>query len=133
LHDALPILEELRKGDVITVRSGRRNVLAVVVDPGVDQMRESRPLVVTEERWAGRLTAADFPAAVEPLGRISLPKFVNTRSPKARRSVAGALRESDITTPTKRGRRRGSEAADDAELQDLRRRLKNHPCHSCAE
>ncbi|GAB2753755.1 DEAD/DEAH box helicase [Salinifilum aidingensis] len=126
-------LEKLRKGDVIAVRSGRRSGLAVVLDPGVDRMHEPRPLVVTEDRWAGRLNVADFPAPVEALGRITVPKFVDTRSPKAKRSVAGALRESGIVAPTKRNRRRRAEAADDEELQDLRRRMREHPCHSCPE
>ena len=53
-------LEKLRKGDVILVPSGRRSGLAVVVDPGLDPLREPRPVVVTEDRWSGPLSAADF-------------------------------------------------------------------------
>ncbi len=42
----------------------------------------------TEDRWAGRLSAADFPDAVEVLGRIKLPKRVEHRSPQVRRDLA---------------------------------------------
>ncbi|MGH3713819.1 MAG: DEAD/DEAH box helicase, partial [Micromonosporaceae bacterium] len=64
---AVSSLEQLRSGDVIRVPSGKRAGLAVVIDPGVDGFGEPRPLVLTEDRWAGRLPAADFVAPVEAL------------------------------------------------------------------
>ncbi|HEY8373124.1 MAG TPA: DEAD/DEAH box helicase [Pseudonocardiaceae bacterium] len=128
--EAAASLERLRRGDVIAVPSGRRSGLAVVIDPGIEPMSEPRPLVVTEDRWAGRLSVADFPAPVEPLGRVRLPKNVDIRSPRARRDLASTLRNTGITPPN--GRRRGGGApADDPELMTLRRALRNHPCHGC--
>ncbi|MEU4671416.1 DEAD/DEAH box helicase [Amycolatopsis sp. NPDC023774] len=124
-------LEKLRKGDVIAVPAGRRAGLAVVVDPGLDPIREPRPVVVTEDRWSGPLSVADFPAPVEPLGRIRLPKHLELRSPKTRRDIASALRDSGIALPG-RQRRRTSQG-DDAELNALRRALRAHPCHGLAE
>jgi ATP-dependent RNA helicase HelY len=121
--EAAASLERLRKGDVIAVPAGRRSGLAVVVDPGVD------PLVVTEDRWAGRLSVADFPAPVESLGRMRLPKQVNVRSPQSRRDLASSLRNTGIDVPARERRRSG--AADDAELAALRRALRAHPCHGC--
>jgi ATP-dependent RNA helicase HelY len=121
--EAAASLERLRKGDVIAVPAGRRSGLAVVVDPGVD------PLVVTEDRWAGRLSVADFPSPVESLGRMRLPKQVNVRSPQSRRDLASSLRNTGIDVPA-RDRRR-SNATDDAELNALRRALRQHPCHGC--
>ena len=50
-------LERLRVGDVIRVPSGRRAGLAVVLDPGAGGFGEPRPLVLTEDRWAGRISA----------------------------------------------------------------------------
>ena len=50
-------LERLRVGDVIRVPSGRRAGLAVVLDPGAGGFGEPRPLVLTEDRWAGRVAA----------------------------------------------------------------------------
>ena len=128
--EAAKSLEKLRKGDVISVPSGRRSGLAVVVDPGVEPMGEPRPLVVTEDRWAGRLSVADFTSPVESLGKVKLPKYVDVRSPKARRDVASSLRNTGITAPSGRTRRR-SDAGDDEELADLRRAMRAHPCHGC--
>ena len=127
--EAAASLERLRKGDVIAVPTGRRSGLAVVIDPGLEPLGEARPLVVTEDRWSGRLSAADFPAPVEVLGRLRLPRQVDTRSPKSRRDLASTLRDTGIVAPSLRRRR--STADDDAELATLRRALRSHPCHGC--
>ncbi|MFC4003382.1 DEAD/DEAH box helicase [Prauserella oleivorans] len=124
-------LEKLRRGDVISVPAGRRAGLAVVVDPGLDPLREPRPVVVTEDRWSGALSAADFPSPVEPLGRVRLPRHVELRSPKTRRDIASSLRNSGITRPPRERRRSG--ANDDHELAELRRALRAHPCHGLAD
>lgn len=122
-------LERLRKGDVIAVPSGRRSGLAVVVDPGLEPLGEARPLVVTEDRWSGRLTSADFPSPVVVLGHIRLPKQVDVRSPKSRRDLAATIRNTGIAVPS-RGRKQTT-ADDDPELATLRRALRVHPCHGC--
>jgi ATP-dependent RNA helicase HelY len=124
-------LERLRKGDVIAVPSGRRSGIAVVIDPGLDPLGEPRPFVLTEDRWAGTLSAADFPGPVEPLGRMRLPKNVDWRSPRVRRDLASGLRDTGITAPHRGGRRGRGDAHDDAELAALRRALRAHPCHGC--
>ncbi|HEV2783530.1 MAG TPA: DEAD/DEAH box helicase [Actinophytocola sp.] len=129
--EAARSLERLRKGDVIAIPAGRRSGLAIVVDPGLDPIGEPRPLVVTEDRWSGRLSVADFPAPVEALGRVRLPKQVDLRSPRSRRDLASTLRNTGIEAPIRSRRRAGS--ADDAELATLRRALRAHPCHGCAD
>ncbi|TCP50900.1 ATP-dependent RNA helicase HelY [Tamaricihabitans halophyticus] len=133
--EAAESLRNLRKGDVIAVPSGRRAGLAVVIDPGLDATDDPRPLVVTEDRWSGRLTVADFPAPVTSLGKVKLPKQVDTRSPKSRRDLASSLRNTGITAPGRGGGRRGraSDPHDDPELATLRRALRAHPCHGCAD
>jgi ATP-dependent RNA helicase HelY len=131
--EAARSLEALRKGDVIAVPSGRRAGLAIVVDPGLDPSGDARPLVVTEDRWAGRLSVADFPAPVEALGRVKLPKQVDLRSPKSRRDLAATLRNTGIEAPRNRRRAGGGGTGDDAEIAALRRALRNHPCHGCAD
>ncbi|MDQ3404583.1 MAG: RNA helicase, partial [Actinomycetota bacterium] len=121
----------LHKGDVIAVPAGRRSGLAVVIDPGLDSMGEPRPLVVTEDRWAGRLSVTDFPSPVAALGRVRLPKQVDVRSPKSRRDLAATVRAAGIETPARARRRSGTD--DDAELSALRRALRAHPCHGCQD
>jgi ATP-dependent RNA helicase HelY len=125
-------LERLQPGDVIRVPSGRRSGMAVVVDPGVHPARETRPLVVTEDRWAGRLSPIDFPTPVEPLARVKVPKHFDHRSPQARRDLASSLRNArPEDAPVRRKGR--SAAADDAEIARLRREIRQHPCHGCAD
>jgi ATP-dependent RNA helicase HelY len=129
--DTIASLEKLRKGDVIAVPSGRRAGIAVVVDPGLDPVRDPRPVVVTEDRWSGALSVADFTGPVEPLGKLRLPKHVATRSPKVRRDIASALREKGITPPGRR--RKKIDVNSDPELAGLRRALRAHPVHGMAD
>ena len=126
-------MRALRPGDVIAVPAGRRAGLAVVLDPGVENEGDPRPLVVSEDRWAGRLSTADFPGPVEPLGRMRLPKRVDHRTPKARRDLASSLRNTGIQAPAAPRRRGRGGVADDPELETLRRALRAHPCHGCAD
>ncbi|MCW2672114.1 MAG: helicase [Frankiales bacterium] len=124
-------LQTLKVGDVIAVPQGRRSGLAVVLDPGVGQDGQAHPLVVTEDRWAGRLSEADFPVAVEPLGRVRVPKSFNHRSPQSRRDLASSIRA--LGLHPERPRRSRSAAADDPELASLRQQLRQHPVHGCDE
>ncbi|MDQ4116481.1 MAG: DEAD/DEAH box helicase, partial [Actinomycetota bacterium] len=109
-------LRALTPGDVIAVPGGRRAGLAVVLDPGLGA-HEPRPLVLNEDRWAGRLSVSDFRAAVTPLGRMKLPKRVDHRSPQVRRDLASSLRNTGIRAPQDESRRRsGAGAGADPEL-----------------
>ena len=125
-------LEQLKTGDVVRVPGGRRSGLAVVLDPGVGLRGESHPLVVTEDRWSGRLSVADFPGPVLVVGRLKLPRHVNARSPQTRRDLASSLRNLDVPPEDRKGRKRAA-AADDGRLADLRAQLRAHPVHGCDE
>ena len=124
-------LATLQRGDVIAVPTGRRSGLAVVLDPGLEPDGDARPLVLTEDRWAGRLSLPDFSSPVQVLGRMRLPKRVEHRVPRVRRDLASSLRNTGIVAPSRSRRRAG--AADDGELAALRRALRAHPCHGCAD
>ncbi|WP_375476071.1 DEAD/DEAH box helicase [uncultured Jatrophihabitans sp.] len=125
-------LESLRRGDVIRVPRGRRSGLAVVLDPGVQPHDDPRPLVVSETRWSGRLSLVDFPHPVDVLGSVRLTKHVNHRSPQERRDILTSLRTLDL--PDQRPPRRTSAGTDeDEQLLRLRRELRAHPVHQCAD
>ena len=124
-------LESLRPGDVIRVPGGRRAGLAVVLDPGVDSRDDPRPLVVTEARWSGRLSLNDFPTSVEPLATIRVPRRFNHRSPQERRDLASTLRTLDV--PPAPERTRQPPAAQDEQIEALRRAIRAHPCHDCPD
>jgi len=125
-------LEKLAPGDVIRVQTGRRAGLAIVLDPGVSPIADPRPLVLTEDRWAGPVTLLDFPRTVEVLGRVRIPRHFNHRNPAARRDLASTLRTLHLPSEP-RGRRARGLAADDPELDELRARLRAHPCHGCTD
>ena len=125
---AVESLHGLERGDVVSVPSGKRSGLAVVLEPDDDRL-DPRPLVLTEDAWAGRLSAADFPSPADTLGRMRLPRFVDHRTARTRRDLSAALRSTGISTPSDR-RRQKSTAADDRELATLRRSIRSHPVHS---
>ena len=110
--------------------TGRRAGLAVILDPGVATDGSARPLVVTAGSWAGRLTSADFRGPVPSLGRLKLGKFTDHRSPKVRRDLASALASSGIRAAGRGSRR---EPVEEFDLTVLRRAVRAHPVHGCAD
>ncbi|WP_461011737.1 DEAD/DEAH box helicase [Streptomyces capparidis] len=135
-------LEKLRVGDVIHVPAGRYAGLAVVLDPGVPPGRSHahrpdhegpRPLVLTAERQVKRLAMIDFPAPVEPVDKMRIPRSFNPRSPQSRRDLASALRTKAGHHEPRRTRKARSAAADDTEIARLRAAIRAHPCHGCDE
>ncbi|HET7667943.1 MAG TPA: DEAD/DEAH box helicase, partial [Mycobacterium sp.] len=99
-------LAALRRGDIITITHGRRGGLAVVLEADRDS-DDPRPLVLTEHRWAGRISSADYSGASAKVGTMTLPKRVEHRQPRVRRDLASALRSATqgLSVPT--GRRSG--------------------------
>ena len=65
---------------------------------------DPRPLVLTEDRWAGRLSTADFPAPVERAGPDAAAASASTTAPRAvRRDLASSLRNTGIVGPATPG------------------------------
>ena len=128
-------LAALRRGDIITITHGRRGGLAVVLESARDSS-DPRPLVLTEHRWAGRISSADYSGASEPVGSMSLPKRVEHRQPRVRRDLASALRSAaaGLAVPADRRRSGGGDGAygafHDPELSSLRAELRRHPAHA---
>ena len=132
-------LTALRRGDIISLAHGRHGGVAVVLESARDST-DPRPLVLTEHRWAGRISSADYSGATEPLGSMPLPKQVEHRQPRVRRDLASALRSAvdGIDVPDPGRGRRGTAPADaadgfhDPELASLRAELRRHPAHNSA-
>lgn len=132
-HAADEALAGLRRGDIITISQGRRGGLAVVLEPARDS-DDPRPLVLTEHRWAGRISSSDYSGASAPLGSMSLPKFVEHRQPRVRRDLASALRSAAAGLRVPSGKRSPDGDRDvDPELPGLRDQLRRHPVHSAAD
>jgi ATP-dependent RNA helicase HelY len=88
--------------------------------------------VLTEGRWAGRIPASDFNAAVEPLTRVRVPKHFNHRSPQERRDLSATVRQAAAGSGPPR-RRAGRGGGQDEEVVALRHQLRAHPCHACPD
>jgi ATP-dependent RNA helicase HelY len=128
-------LSALRRGDIITITHGRRGGLAVVLESARDSS-DPRPLVLTENRWAGRISSADYSGASAPVGSMTLPKRVEHRQPRVRRDLASALRSAAEGMPVPARRRGGKELTGefhDPELASLRAELRRHPAHKADE
>ncbi len=128
-------LAALRRGDIINLSHGRRGGLAVVLQADRDA-DEPRPLVLTEHRWAGRISSADYSGAIPPIGTMSLPKRVEHRQPRVRRDLASALRSAaaDLDVPSSRKRRGEADYAPvDPELAALRQLMRDHPVHDAPD
>ncbi|OBG24646.1 RNA helicase [Mycobacterium sp. 852002-51057_SCH5723018] len=127
-------LAGLRRGDIITIDHGRRGGLAVVLESARDS-DDPRPLVLTEHRWAGRISSADYSGAAAPVGSMSLPKRVEHRQPRVRRDLASALRSAaaGLTVPSGRRGRGDTDGFHDPELASLRAELRRHPAHNSPE
>jgi ATP-dependent RNA helicase HelY len=132
---AVQSLERLKPGDVVRVPSGKFAGLAVVLDPGMPGGDGPRPTVLTEARQVRRLSLVDFPEAVEPLARMRIPRSFNPKVPASRRDLAAAMRAKAPSgyDTRRRSRRPRAAAADDEQLHELRRQLRAHPCHGCAD
>ncbi len=134
-EEVVASLQALRHGDVILVPSGKFAGYAVVIDPGTGG-DEPRPQVVTADRQSRRLAVPDFAVPVTALSRLRVPKNFNARNPQARRDLVSALRERThgFAAPRERVTARGDGVSGvSAEVDGLRRQLKDHPCHGCPE
>ncbi len=129
-------LAALRRGDIVTITHGRRIGLAVVLESDRDSA-DPRPLVLTEHRWAGRISSADGTSA--PVGTMTLPKRVEHRQPRVRRDLASALRSAAAGLAVPNGRRASAGHAEDLavspdpELASLRDQMRRHPVHRAAD
>jgi ATP-dependent RNA helicase HelY len=126
-------LAALKPGDVIVVPGGRRAGLAVVIDPGLHERDEPRPTVLLLDRQVKRLSVLDFPAAVEPLESIRIPKLFNPRSANSRRDLAVRLKDAVGGVRVDRPRKAKTGTGEDARVLELRRLIRQHPCHGCDE
>ncbi len=137
--EAAVSLERLRVGDVIRIPAGRRAGYAVVVQANSTRSTKTTkgespsPAVVTEDRQLRRLTLFDIPGPVEPVTTVKLPKNFNAKSPKSRRDLATSLRVAVPHDPPEPSRRSDAANGEAGRIEDLRRRMRAHPCHACPD
>jgi ATP-dependent RNA helicase HelY len=132
--EAARSLERLRPGDVIVIPNGRWAGVALVLEPGAaKRVDDPSPLVLTVNRQVKQLALMDFRGPVEPVERVRIPSSFSRKSPQHRRDLASTLRNKTARIETPRPVRRREPAGEDSEITELRRRLREHPCHGCSD
>ena len=127
-------LTELRIGDVIRIPTGRRAGWAVVLTPARSYRGQiDLPTVLTEDRKVMRLTLVDVPRPVSSVAKVKVPSHFNAKSPKARRDLATSLRIAVPHDPPPKPHAVQAAGGEDRRVEELRRRLRAHPCHQCPE
>jgi ATP-dependent RNA helicase HelY len=94
------------------------------------------PLVLTAGRQVKRLSVADFPVPVTAIDRIRIPNGFSARSPQDRRDLASTMRNKLAgRDPADRPRNRPAAPGPGGPdgIAQLRRRLRQHPCHACPD
>ena len=125
-------IRTLRAGTVVRILGGKRKGLAVVV--AADSSERPRPLIVTDDGRAVRISLADVHLGIERAGVMRVPKKFDSRHAQSRRDLASALREKRGEFTVQRSEERGAApVGEEAEREAARRSLKAHPCHSCPE
>lgn len=130
-------LANLRPGDVLMVTGGRNPGHAVVLEADANS-REPRPSILTMAKEIRRLSINDLAVAATPIARVRLGKGFNAKMPKDRRnllaSVHDALAGSGANGSFREIFALAESATSDSEaIEVLRRALRAHPCHGCAE
>jgi len=133
---AVSSIAALQVGDVVEIGGGRRAGHAVVLDLGPAHLDGRRPTVLTTDRQIRALSASDVERGLRAVARVRIPKRFSARDAKSRNDLASTMR-SALADPARRvvpeeaGPRRA--AADDATVAELRRRMRQHPCHGCSD
>ena len=123
-------MQSLRPGDVIQVHAGKRRGRYAVVDvTTTGRERTPRVTAISEERSTVRFAPADFSAPPRPLGHLRLARDFDVKNARARKDLARRLGDFEVDE-TEPG---GDRASEPKELRSLRRRVQDHPCHTCPD
>ena len=98
-----------------------------------EDTRAPRPTVVNDAGRVLRLSIADLPMGIETVGRMSLPKRVNTKDARVRKDLGFAVAaEGKMARAAARSERQPT-PAQRSEADALRQAIRNHPCHTCPD
>ncbi|XNZ01161.1 DEAD/DEAH box helicase [Micrococcus luteus] len=130
-------LSDLAVGDVVDLRHGRALGRCVVVFPAGNP-QNPRVGVITDKAQLRRIGVDDLAEPLEPIAGADLPQLLQVKSPSQRKDVAAKMREAVRThRPPSGGRHRAgfrrTEPEESPQVDQLRRRLQAHPCHSCPD
>ena len=122
-----------RRGDVLEYRRGRRTLWALVLEVDADRLDSPVLRVLTPEPRVRTLTSAELPHGAVAVATVPIPKHANLRDAGQRRDLAARLRSAVQSAPPARESAPRPVPTVEAELEELRRALRAHPCHACPE
>ncbi|WP_168581503.1 DEAD/DEAH box helicase [Gephyromycinifex aptenodytis] len=129
-------LDELTPGDVVWYAAGRYEGRALVVAAAKGRKGQAAaPALLTDDARLRRVDAADLTGALVPYDRLPVPASFNPRNATARRDLAATLRVKIPDEPPRAAATSGGVAPSAVEhtIDELRRKMKEHPCHRCPD
>ena len=125
-------LNELVRGDVFVMTSGRRDSVAHVVINEAQDLNDPRPRVMSLNKQIKRVGVFDLGEEATLIGRVVLPPTFDSRSPKTRQWLAEQLMSISRNQDKKQGKR-PSEGRVNVDVERLRKAIRQHPCHGCSD
>ena len=125
-------LNELQRGDVFVMATGRRDSVPYVVLNEAQDFTDPRPRVMSANKQIKRVGIFDISDGATLIGTVVLPPSFDSRSPKNRQWLADQLIQVSRNN-------RATESKDDHRTQPnvaierLRKAIRQHPCHGCSD
>ena len=125
--ETVKILGRLQVGEVIALPAKRKPELAVVVQ-AAGKPHDPRPWVTTERGWSGRIDAASFRNPPMVVGRIKVPRHMQSQPRRHARKVSSMLHRGHFNAPKRL--RTEARTRPSKRVTALREAIRNHPVHA---
>jgi ATP-dependent RNA helicase HelY len=119
--------QQLRRGDVIDLRIGKRKGRYAVLEVTPRKDRRPRVLALSTDHSLVRLSSAELRRSAAPVAQVRVPEGFDARDSRARKQLARRLTAlGEVGSAAPRHPEGGSPA-------DLLAQIEAHPCHGCPE
>lgn len=130
-------LLDLMPGDIIDIPHGRNSGPAVVL-ARAESFDDPKPSILTMDAHLRRLDSRDLEGPLLPISKIKVSKKFTGKTAKDRRDMASRMREAlyqGLPAREKSQKRYFTEREDGetVRLENLRKQLRQHPCHGCSD
>ena len=127
-------LRALKRGDVVVLGNGKKSGPVVVLSAASSNRHEDpKPVVMTADKQIRRLNHHDGIHDLHPIGFIKIPKsFAPKEQRRLQDSISAQIR-AIATEQIDHQRRIKKSQRVNPEVQELRDRMRAHPCHGCSD
>lgn len=128
---------DLLPGDIIDIPQGRYSGPALILTRA-ESLADPRPSILTLSAQMRRLDPRDLDGPILPISKIKVSKKFTGKTPKERRDMASRMREALYQgLPARAGSDKKyfneQDRGDDRAIDQLRKQLRQHPCHGCSD